>query len=98
MHRPLASSLVAASVVLVLACPSAASVISEDVPVPGGTAAFAQAFGIDPVPDRSLFLYEIIRLLYNAPEGRRPPAIRSTSIPASTRWAPTSCCPIATAA
>jgi len=42
--------------------------------VPGGTAAFAQAFGIDPTPDRSRYVYEIIRLLYNAPEGRRPVA------------------------
>jgi hypothetical protein len=74
VHRPLASSLVAAFVALVLAPPSAASVASEDVPVPGGTTAFAQAFGIDPAPDRSRFLYEMIRLLYNAPEGRRPAA------------------------
>ncbi|HJZ73877.1 MAG TPA: hypothetical protein VKE51_19195 [Vicinamibacterales bacterium] len=74
MYRPLASSLVAAFVALALASPSVASVASEDVPVPGGTAAFAQAFGIDPAPDRSRFLYEMIRLLYNAPEGRRPAA------------------------
>src|SRR5262249_13951909 len=74
VHRPLASSLVATLVVLVLAPPSAASVASEDVPVPGGTTAFARAFGIDPVPERSRFVYELIRLLYNAPEGRRPAA------------------------
>ena len=74
MYRPLAASLVAAFVALVLAPPSAASVVSEDVPVPGGTAAFAQAFGIDPTPDRSRYVYEIIRLLYNAPEGRKPVA------------------------
>jgi hypothetical protein len=72
VYRPLAASLVAAFVALVLAPPSAASVVSEDVPVPGGTAAFAQAFGIDPAPDRSRYVYEIVRLLYNAPEGRRP--------------------------
>jgi len=72
VYRPLAASLVAAFVALVLAPPSAASVVSEDVPVPGGTAAFAQAFGIDPTPDRSRYVYEILRLLYNAPEGRRP--------------------------
>jgi hypothetical protein len=52
---------------------SAAS-IGEDVPLPGGTAALAQALGIDPVPDRGRFLYEVIRLVYNAPEGRRPSA------------------------
>ena len=74
MYRPLAASLVAAFVALVLAPPSAASVVSEDVPVPGGTATFAQAFGIDPTPDRSRYVYEIIRLLYNAPEGRKPAA------------------------
>ena len=74
MYRPLAASLVAAFVALVLAPPSAASVVSEDVPVPGGTAAFAQAFGIDPTPDRSRFVYEVVRLLYNAPEGRKPAA------------------------
>ena len=74
MYRPLAASLVAAFVALVLAPPSAASVVSEDVPVPGGTAAFAEAFGIDPTPDRSRYVYEIIRLLYNAPEGRKPVA------------------------
>jgi hypothetical protein len=74
VYRPLAASLVAAFVALVLAPPSAASVVSEDVPVPGGTAAFAQAFGIDPTPDRSRYVYEIIRLLYNAPEGRKPAA------------------------
>src|SRR5262245_26133259 len=51
-----------------------AAVVSEDVPLPGGTAALARALAIDPVPDRGRFLYEIIRLLYNAPEGRRPPA------------------------
>ena len=52
----------------------AAAAASEDVPVPGGTAALAQALGIDPVPDRGRFVYEISRLLYNAPEGRRPSA------------------------
>ncbi|HXI28657.1 MAG TPA: hypothetical protein VNG89_09545, partial [Vicinamibacterales bacterium] len=74
MYRPVASSLVAALVALVLAAPSAAAVLSEDVPVPGGIAAFAQAFGIENAPDRSRFLYEMIRLLYNAPEGRKPTA------------------------
>jgi len=51
-----------------------AASIGEDVPLPGGTAALAQALGIDPVPDRGRFLYEVIRLVYNAPEGRRPAA------------------------
>jgi hypothetical protein len=34
----------------------------------------AQALGIDPVPERSRFMFEITRLLYNTPEGRRPSA------------------------
>jgi hypothetical protein len=51
-----------------------AAVVSEDVPLPGGTAALARALSIDPVPDRGRFVYEVVRLLYNAPEGRRPAA------------------------
>jgi hypothetical protein len=54
--------------------PAAAAAVSEDVPVPGGTVAFAQAVGIDPAPDRGRFIYEITRLLYNTPEGRKPSA------------------------
>ena len=52
----------------------AAAAVSEDVPVPGGTALLARSLGIDPVPDRGRFVYEITRLLYNAPEGRKPTA------------------------
>ena len=44
------------------------------MPVPGGTAALAQVLGIDPAPDRGRFVYELTRLLYNAPEGRKPSA------------------------
>ena len=51
---------------------TAAVATSEDVPLPGGTASLAQALGIDPVPDRGRFVYEVVRLLYNAPEGRKP--------------------------
>ena len=54
--------------------PAAAAAVSEDVPVPGGTVALAQALGIDPTPDRGRFIYEITRLLYDAPEGRKPSA------------------------
>jgi hypothetical protein len=50
----------------------AASATSEDVPLPGGTASLAHALGIEPVPDRGRFMYEVTRLLYNAPEGRKP--------------------------
>jgi hypothetical protein len=59
---------------LQLRAAAAAVVTSEDVPLPGGTAQLAHALGIDPVPDRSRFVYEIARLLYNAPEGRKPSA------------------------
>jgi hypothetical protein len=52
--------------------PAAAAAVSEDVPIPGGTVALAQALGIDPTPDRGRFIYEITRLLYDAPEGRKP--------------------------
>jgi hypothetical protein len=50
----------------------AAAVAVEDVPVPGGSQALARALGIEPAPDRGRFLYEITRLIYDNPEGRRP--------------------------
>jgi hypothetical protein len=53
---------------------SATAAVTEDVPLAGGTAAFAQSLGIEPVPDRARFMYEVTRLLYNTPEGRRPAA------------------------
>jgi hypothetical protein len=48
----------------------ARSGISEDVVVPGGTAAVAASLGIDPVPDRARFAAEVTRLLYDIPAGR----------------------------
>jgi len=60
------------TIVAVFQCyPAAAAAVSEDVPVPGGTLALAQALGIDPAPDRGRFVYEISRLLYNSPDGRK---------------------------
>jgi hypothetical protein len=53
---------------------AAAAVVSEDVPLPGGAASLARALGIEPTPDRGRFIYEITRLLYDAPEGRKPAA------------------------
>src|SRR5712692_6551499 len=53
---------------------AAAAVVSEDVPLPGGTASLTRARGIEPTPDRGRFVYEIARLLYDAPEGRKPVA------------------------
>jgi hypothetical protein len=43
---------------------------SEDVPVPGGTSAMARALDVKPVPDRPRFLGELVRVLYDAPEGQ----------------------------
>ncbi len=63
--------LLVTAIVLALPRRSAAATISEDVPVPGGTIALAQSLGIDPAPDRGRFIYEITRLLYDAPEGRK---------------------------
>jgi len=48
----------------------AATTFTEDVPVPGGTAAVAQRFSIDPVPDRGRFMYEMTRLVYESGEVR----------------------------
>ncbi len=54
------------------AAPAAAAnaAISEDVPVPGGTVAMARALGIEPAPDRPQFLAELVRVLYDAREGK----------------------------
>lgn len=53
---------------------NAATAVAEDVPVPGGTASIARAVGIDPTPERGRFVYEMARLFYNVPEGRKPTA------------------------
>src|SRR4051794_15964304 len=71
-YRPASTLLVLLLGVVALPRGAAAAAVSEDVPVPGGTVALAQALGIEPAPDRGRFIYEISRLLYNAPEGRKP--------------------------
>src|SRR5687768_14528087 len=50
---------------------TAAPGVSEDVPVPGGTAALAKALDIDPVPDRARFAAELARIIYDDTKGRR---------------------------
>jgi hypothetical protein len=50
----------------------AASPLFEDVSVPGGPSELAHALGIDPVPDRGRFLFELTRLVYDS-ELRSPP-------------------------
>lgn len=52
----------------------AAVTASEDVQLPGGTVALSRALGVEVVPDRGRFLFEITRLMYDTPEGRRPSA------------------------
>ena len=71
VKRLLRSLLCTTIVAVFQALPAGATVVSEDVPVPGGTVALARALGIDPVPDRGRFLSEITRLLYERPEGSR---------------------------
>src|SRR5262245_29651399 len=63
------------TIVAAFASPLAAAVVaSQDVPVPGGTAALARALGIDPVPDRARFMSELTRLVYDT-DARNPTAI-----------------------
>ncbi len=47
---------------------------SEDIPIPGGTAAVAAAAGLRVAPDRSRFVSEITRLMLEAPSRERPDA------------------------
>jgi hypothetical protein len=65
--------LMAAAVLLLapLVVASASPGVSEDVPVPGGTAALAQAIGIEPVPDRARFAAELARIVYDDTKERR---------------------------
>ena len=44
--------------------PAAAATVSEDVAIPGGRAALAKTFDIDPIPDRARFVSELARLLH----------------------------------
>jgi hypothetical protein len=60
-----------ATIVAAIQLPLAAAVVvSEDVPVPGGTEAVARALGLDSAPDRARFAAEIARLAYNTPDSR----------------------------
>jgi hypothetical protein len=59
-----------AMVTLTTASRSSAQGLSEDIPVIGGTAATARALGIDVVPDRPRFLAELVRVIYDAQEGK----------------------------
>ena len=59
-----------ATVTLATASRSAAQGLSEDIPVVGGTTATVRALGVDVVPDRPRFLGELVRVIYDAQEGR----------------------------
>jgi hypothetical protein len=50
---------------------AAAAAISEDIPIPGGTVALARAAGLPSAPDRSRFVAELTRVIYEAPEKLR---------------------------
>jgi len=53
---------------------SAATVVYQDVPLRGGTAALARTLAIDPAPDRARFMTEVTRLVYDA-DGRNPTVV-----------------------
>ena len=43
--------------------------LRQEILVPGSTASLARVLGLDPAPERSRFMLEIIRALYDQPEG-----------------------------
>src|SRR5262245_18233828 len=53
---------------------AASPVVSEDVPVPGGIAALAEAIGLNPVPDPARLAEELARLVYDDSKARRKSA------------------------
>src|SRR6476659_3225811 len=73
-RRPprIASSTGVLVLAVVLAMPAvlSAQALSEEIPIVGGTAATARSLGIDQVPDRPRFLAELVRVIYDAREGR----------------------------
>lgn len=63
LKRPLPLVLCTTIVAAFQARPAAAVAVSQDVPVPSGTAAVARALGLDTVPDRGRFVAELTRLV-----------------------------------
>jgi hypothetical protein len=59
---------------------SAAGAVSEDVPVPGGTAAMAQSLGIEPSPDRARFVAELARLIHQSADGKQTTRAKAASL------------------
>ena len=70
-------ALPAALLVGVLAAPATAQTFSgsTDVPVPGGTAGVAAVLGMR-APPRAIFIPELVRHIYGAPEGKNEEADR----------------------
>jgi len=66
------SLLLCAAVVLLSSARTFAQQLTDDVPILGGTTATARALGIDIVPDRPRFLAELVRVIYDAREGKSP--------------------------
>jgi hypothetical protein len=64
----LASSFACLLIVAAIAARPSAAAVSQEVPVPGGIASLARSLAIDPVPDRSRFIHEVTRILYDTPE------------------------------
>ena len=60
------------TIVPIRSASAAPPIVSEDVPVPGGVAAFAALASIDPVPDRGRFMSEITRILLQNDPLRSP--------------------------
>src|SRR5579872_5430890 len=72
VFRVLCGCVVCFSTIVPIPSAFAATVVSEDVPVPGGTAAFAALASIDPAPDRGRFMSEITRILLQNDTQRSP--------------------------
>src|SRR5687767_15781720 len=72
-HRTAAFAVLLSVVMLVAPrlAATAAPGVSEDVPVPGGTAALAKALEVDPVPDRARFAAELARIVCDDAKDRR---------------------------
>ena len=58
---------------------SAAGAVTQDVPVPGGTAAMARSLGIEPSPDRARFVAELARLTHPSTEGKQTTRAKAAS-------------------
>lgn len=73
---------------------AAAGPVSEDVPVPGGTAAMARALGIDPPPDRARFVAEIARLTHPGSDVRVAPRTKAATAATTPSTSPAETVPI----